>query len=114
MHRMHAFPFVILMAAQLGHAQPPVRIVLVGDSTVNDEGGWGPGLPASFGPQAVILNHAKNGRSSKSFRDEDLWTTALADKPAYVLVQFRHNDLPRKRPQPETIAETTYPDSTAR
>src|SRR5437016_6058415 len=98
---------ICLLASQPGHAQPPVRIVLVGDSTVNDEGGWGPGLRGSFGPQIVILNHAKNGRSSKSFRDEGLWTKALADKPAYVLIQFGHNDGPGKGPERETIAETT-------
>ncbi len=114
MHRRHVFFFVILMAAQLGLAQPPVRIVLAGDSTVNDEGGWGPGLRASFGPQVVIFNHAKNGRSSKSFRDEGLWTTALADKPAYVLIQFGHNDVPGKGPERESIAETTYRDNMGR
>ena len=29
--------------------RPLVKIALVGDSTVNDEGGWGPGFRASFG-----------------------------------------------------------------
>jgi len=30
----------------------PIKIVLVGDSTVNDEGGWGTGFRASFGDDA--------------------------------------------------------------
>src|SRR4051812_7829224 len=89
-------------------ALKPVRIVLVGDSTVNDEGGWGPGLKASFGPGVEIINLAKNGRSSKSFRDEGLWAPALAANPKYILIQFGHNDVPGKGPDRETIPETTF------
>jgi pectinesterase len=84
------------------------RIVLVGDSTVNDQGGWGPGFRGSFGPDVQVLNHALNGRSSKSFRDEGRWEPALAEKPDYVLIQFGHNDNPGKGPKLETDPKTTY------
>ena len=50
-------------------AAQSIKIVLVGDSTVNDEGGWGPGFRASFGPPVECINLARNGRSSKSFRE---------------------------------------------
>ena len=50
-------------------AAQPIKNVLVGDSTVNDEGGWGPGFRASFGPPVECINLARNGRSSKSFRE---------------------------------------------
>jgi lysophospholipase L1-like esterase len=101
--------------AALASAQDrPVKIALAGDSTVNDEGGWGPGFRASFGPQVEVINLAKNGRSSKSFRDEGLWATALAAKPDYILIQFGHNDVPGKGADRETIPGTTYRENLAR
>lgn len=92
----------------LASAQKPVKIVLVGDSTVNDEGGWGEGFRKSFGPPVEVINLAKNGRSSKSFRDEGLWAPALAAKSDYILIQFGHNDQPGKGPDRETNPATTY------
>jgi len=71
---------VILCRLDALTAGPPIRIVLVGDSTVNGEGGWGPGYRAFFGADVEVVNLAKNGRSSKSFRDEGLWASALAAK----------------------------------
>jgi len=86
----------------------PVRVALVGDSTVNDEGGWGPGFRAALGPGIEVRNHAMNGRSSKSFRDEGRWEPVLTEKPMYVLIQFGHNDQPGKGPERETDPDTTY------
>jgi pectinesterase len=86
----------------------PIKVVLVGDSTVNDEGGWGPGFRASFGAGIQVINLARNGRSSKSFRDEGLWAGAIAARPDYVLIQFGHNDVPGKGPERETDPKTTY------
>src|SRR5580692_2265506 len=89
-----------------------MKIVLVGDSTVNDEGGWGEGFRWSLteggGPMFEVINLAKNGRSSKSFRDEGLWAPALAAKPDFILIQFGHNDEPGKGPERETDPATTY------
>ena len=85
-----------------------IKVVLVGDSTVNDEGGWGPGFRASFDAHVQVVNLAKNGRSSKSFRDEGLWGPALRAKADYILIQFGHNDVPGKGPERETDAATTY------
>lgn len=92
-------------------ALPPVRVVLVGDSTVNDEGGWGPGFRSYFRPEMAVVNLAKNGRSSKSFRDEGLWGPALIGKPNYVLIQFGHNDGPGKGAERETDPKTTFRDN---
>src|ERR1035438_4492920 len=97
-----------------GGQQRAVKIVLVGDSTVNDEGGWGPGFRASFDQRVEVVNLAKNGRSSKNFRDEGLWGPALAAKADYILIQFGHNDVPGKGPDRETDAETTYRENLAR
>lgn len=92
--------------AQSGPA--PVKIVLVGDSTVNPEGGWGPGFRASFDSGVTVLNLAANGRSSKSFLSEGRWAPALAAKPDYVLIQFGHNDVPGKGADRETDPAGTY------
>ena len=89
-------------------AGQPVKVVLVGDSTVNDEGGWGTGFRASFGPDVQVVNLARNGRSSKSFRDEGSWAKVAAEKPKYVLIQFGHNDIAGKGPERETDPATTY------
>ncbi len=89
--------------------QKLINIVLVGDSTVNDEGGWGEGFKASLVGPLTVINLAKNGRSSKSFRDEGLWAPVLAGRIAdYILIQFGHNDEPGKGPERETDPATTY------
>jgi lysophospholipase L1-like esterase len=97
-----AFLIVIAMA----QAQKPIEIVLVGDSTVNDEGGWGEGFRQCLAID--VINLAKNGRSSKSFRDEGLWAPALAANPAFILIQFGHNDEPGKGADRETDPSATY------
>jgi len=101
-----------LTTAPLLAADPPV-IVLVGDSTVNDEGGWGPGFRAAL-PNATVVNLALNGRSSKSFRDEGRWAPALTRHATHILIQFGHNDQPGKGPDRETDAATTYRANLAR
>ena len=113
---MQLRPAVVLLLASLaGDAAvlPPVRIVLVGDSTVNDEGGWGPGFRAAFSADVETINLARNGRSSKSFRAEGSWAPALAAHPAYILIQFGHNDGPGKGPDRETDPATTYRENLA-
>jgi lysophospholipase L1-like esterase len=70
----------------------PVTIVLVGDSTVATEGGWGPGFCAVMTPNVSCLDDALNGRSTKSFVDEGAWKKALARHGDYYLIQFGHND----------------------
>ena len=89
-------------------AQKPVKIVLVGDSTVALGGGWGPGFCATFKPDVACIDDAINGRSSKSFFDEGAWTKALAEKGNYYLIQFGHNDMKGKGPDRETDPETTF------
>src|ERR1043166_5075327 len=85
-----------------------IRIALVGDSTVTDEKGWGPGFKKHLKPEAECINWAKSGRSSKSYVNEGWWTKALAEKSDYVLIQFGHNDMPGKGPERETDPGTTY------
>src|SRR5215213_6360052 len=93
---------------------PAVRIVLAGDSTVTDGAGWGVGFKKSFNDTAEVVNLAKGGRSSKSFRDEGLWKQVLDAKPDYVLIQFGHNDQPGKGPERETDPNTTFRENLGR
>lgn len=101
-------------AADATNASSKIKIVLVGDSTVNDQGGWGYGFKQFVTPDVVVVNTAANGRSSKSFIDEGRWTKALAQKGDYYFIQFGHNDEPGKGPQRETDPATTYPQNLAK
>ncbi|MCA9207024.1 MAG: rhamnogalacturonan acetylesterase [Planctomycetales bacterium] len=86
--------------------RPPIRIVMIGDSTMAsypnppadrpDLTGWGQVFHEFFEPEVTILNRALSGRSSKSFLAEGAWKKALAEKPDYVFIQFGHNDQPGK------------------
>jgi len=95
-------------AAAHAAAQETIRIVLAGDSTVAQGNGWGDGFAKCLDEGVVCINAARNGRSSRSFRDEGLWAKCLAAKPDYVLIQFGHNDQPGKGPERETEPDTTY------
>jgi lysophospholipase L1-like esterase len=91
----------------------PVRIILVGDSTVAPRNGWGPGFCDDVTTQVSCVNLAKNGRSSSSFRSEGLWTVVMdqlrsGSNPTYVLIQFGHNDQPGK-PGRSTDLATEFP-----
>lgn len=92
----------------------PIKVALVGDSTVAEEGGWGPGFREALGGGYEVLNFARNGRSSKSFRAEGLWQPVLDAKPHYILIQFGHNDGPGKGPERETDPKTTYREEVIR
>ncbi|GLH96246.1 hypothetical protein Pa4123_15200 [Phytohabitans aurantiacus] len=91
-----------------------VRVLLVGDSTVTDDAGWGPGFRARASAGTECLNHAMSGRSSKSYRDEGLWEPALATRADYVLIQFGHNDQPGKGPERETDPDGGFAANLAR
>jgi lysophospholipase L1-like esterase len=83
-------------------------IFLIGDSTMankplipeNPERGWGQMLPPYFKAGVRVENHAMNGRSSKSFRDEGRWQAVENRlKPGdWVIIQFGHNDEKDKDP----------------
>ena len=101
-------------AAEPAPTGDKIRIILVGDSTVASKSGWGDAFAKLLGPKAECLNEAAGGRSSKSFRSEGRWQKALDDHPAWVLIQFGHNDMPGKGPERETDPATTFPENLAR
>jgi lysophospholipase L1-like esterase len=101
------------------HAEP-LKVVLAGDSTVAsvpnppkdrpDLAGWGQML-GEFLPKAVVVNHARSGTSTKSFRELGLWDRVLKEKGQWVLIQFGHNDQKTADPKRFTDPATTYRDN---
>jgi lysophospholipase L1-like esterase/pimeloyl-ACP methyl ester carboxylesterase len=94
--------------------QRDVTIVLAGDSTVTDKAGWGAAFAGRFRENVAVINLAKGGRSSKSFRAEGVWQQAVDLKPDYLFVQFGHNDCPGKGPERETDPDTSFRENMAR
>lgn len=96
------FTIAISLLLLSGYNQQKFTIFLIGDSTMankkleggNPERGWGAVLPGFFSDDVVIENHAVNGRSSKSFIDENRWEKVRSKikKGDYVFIQFGHND----------------------
>ena len=104
-----------LTCAAGARAQEPVRIVLVGDSTVSEypatrpDRGWGQFLEQRFNAGSVeVVNLAAPGRSTKTFIEEGRWRQALAANPHYVLIQFGHNDSHVPQNPESTDAATDY------
>jgi lysophospholipase L1-like esterase len=107
--------FALSLSLSISHAQETrTRIALAGDSTVTDKAGWGAAFAKLLGPNAECLNFAAGGQSSKSFRDTGNWKKVLDSKPAYILIQFGHNDMPGKGPKRETDPATTFPQNLTR
>ncbi len=82
-------------------ATEPLRVFLIGDSTMADkipadfpETGWGMPFAKLFNEAVEVQNHAYNGRSTKSFRREGRWAKVQVQlkKGDYVIIQFGHND----------------------
>ena len=109
-----SFAIWLVACPASGDEPSRVRIVLCGDSTVASGSGWGDAFGELLAPSAECLNAARSGRSSKSYRDEGHWTKALAQKPAFVLIQFGHNDQPGKGPERQTDPATTFRDNLRR
>ena len=84
------------LTAQTNSPAGKIKIVLVGDSTVTDNAGWGLGFKQFLTADVECLNTSRGGRSSQSFMTEGRWTNALALKGDYYLIQFGHNNEPGK------------------
>ena len=93
------------------------RIFLIGDSTCANknpydapETGWGQVLPELFSTAVEIQNHAVNGRSTRSFRNQGLWKKVYDQlhKGDYVFIQFGHNDQKESDTTRYAAAQTDY------
>ena len=92
-----------------------VKIILVGDSTTAVGSGWGGSFCALHVTSFVAcVNMARNGRSTRSYREEGSWKLVLAEvrsrgfAETWILIQFGHNDQPGK-PGRSTDLKTEFP-----
>lgn len=105
-------PLALVMASFglwsfLSTQENPLTVYLVGDSTMSEketkaypETGWGMPFVHFFDETVKVENHAQNGRSTKTFIEENRWQpVAQKLKPGdYVFIQFGHNDeVPTKK-----------------
>ena len=93
------------------------RIFLVGDSTMadkplidNPEHGWGQMFPLFLSQKTAVFNHAKNGRSTRSFLYEGRWDAVLNQLRTgdVVMIQFGHNDAKKEDTSRFADARTDY------
>lgn len=110
---------MMLCAAFSWRTQQRTTIFLIGDSTVankpyrvsNPERGWGQVLPLYVDESITVENHALNGRSTKSFRDEGHWEKVRTRiKPGdYVIIEFGHNDQKARSPDRYADPDVGFP-----
>jgi lysophospholipase L1-like esterase len=101
-----------------------ITFFLVGDSTMankpyagsNPEKGWGQVFPLYFKEGIRFENHAVNGRSTKSFRDEGRWDVVMERIKTgdYVIVEFGHNDQKINSADRFAFADSTYRENLVR
>lgn len=92
----------LLLASGWAAVRPdPVTVHLIGDSTMSEkevraypETGWGMAFHQFFDETVTVRNHARNGRSTRTFLEEGRWQPVVDSlgEGDYVFVQFGHND----------------------
>lgn len=98
---------VALMAISFMKPAEKIKIFIAGDSTASikdvrafPEHGWGMPFVYFWDERVTVVNKAKNGRSTRSFREEGLWDQIMNEAAAgdVVYIQFGHNDeVPTKK-----------------
>lgn len=123
--KMKKISALLLIGIALAFQQPlkPVRIFMIGDSTMadkpladNPERGWGQLFPQFMNNDVTVKNYAVNGRSSKSFIREGRWDTVMKylKKDDWVFIQFGHNDAKVEDTNRYAAPRTAYRDNLAR
>jgi lysophospholipase L1-like esterase len=95
---------IVGMAMLVAFALPPkkkITVYLIGDSTMSvkqtkayPETGWGMPFVFFFDSTVTVDNRAQNGRSTRTFMEENRWQPVVDNlqEGDYVFVQFGHND----------------------
>ncbi len=116
----------ILLLSFVPIEKKPVKVYLIGDSTMSKkevkaypETGWGMPFSIFFDSTVEVDNRAQNGRSTRSFMQENRWQPVVdkLQEGDYVFVQFGHNDeVPTKatytKPEEFTANLVKYIDDT--
>ncbi|RNC66386.1 rhamnogalacturonan acetylesterase [Proteiniphilum sp. X52] len=118
--RSRIIPCILLIVSMIlincsGGEEGTAKILMMGDSTMADkplsksvtdtitgetfeepflERGWGQLLPELVSGGTEVLNYGRNGRSTRTFIEEGLWTELYDNiTPGdVVIIQFGHND----------------------
>ena len=105
--------FFLVITAVAFDQPGEINVYLVGDSTMSEkritrypETGWGMPFASYFQAGVTVENHAVNGRSTRTFKEEGRWEPILEklNPGDYVFIQFGHND------EVETKTSYTKPD----
>ncbi len=81
--------------------QDTITVYMIGDSTMAEkemeaypETGWGTPFAVFFDETVRVENHARNGRSTRTFLEEGRWQPIVdnLEEGDYVFIQFGHND----------------------
>ena len=104
---------VVLVSCQ----KSEYTIYLAGDSTMSEkrpekrpETGWGMQFQQFFNDNVTIANHARNGRSTRTFIEEGRWDSivGLLQPGDYVFIQFGHNDQSKHKVDRYTSPDEYY------
>lgn len=107
---MKNFAAIIVFLLTMSFALPEskhIKIYMAGDSTMSikdkkyyPETGWGMPFADFWDSTVTIDNRAQNGRSTRSFMEEQRWSAIMNTlaEGDYVFIQFGHNDeIPTKK-----------------
>ncbi len=97
----------VLIICMAFDTRDPVTLWLMGDSTMSvkepkafPETGWGVPFTTFWNTSVKVENHAKNGRSTRTFIEEKRWEAIVEQMKSgdYLFIQFGHNDeVPTKK-----------------
>ncbi|WP_420147560.1 rhamnogalacturonan acetylesterase [Spirosoma sp.] len=108
-HRFLKTATCLSLTSLLAFTSPPnkITVYLIGDSTMSikekkayPEAGWGMPFVYFFDESVTVDNRAMNGRSTRTFIEENRWQPISDNlrEGDYVLIQFGHNDeVPTKK-----------------
>jgi lysophospholipase L1-like esterase len=108
------FSICLLTGVLATAVQQKTTVYLIGDSTMATkavsaypETGWGMPFTTMFDSSVVVDNHAKNGRSTRTFISENRWQQVVDKlRPGdYVFIQFGHNDESKEKTDRYTSLE---------
>ncbi|WP_256011630.1 rhamnogalacturonan acetylesterase [Desertivirga xinjiangensis] len=119
MRILNKFIAAVLICVLCSFALQPetITVYLIGDSTVCTQPvsqapvtGWGTPFAVFFNKTVKVENHARGGRSTRTFLSENRWqpiASALKEGD-YVFIQFGHND---EAKEPQYAARYTSPEN---
>lgn len=115
----HLLLFLLAFACTSVAAEPRRKVFIAGDSTASEYGperaprtGWGQVLDSFLDPARFeVRNHARSGRSSRSFIEEGWFDGIASDigKGDILLIQFGHNDAKTEDPSRYNEPEEAFP-----